>query len=55
MADLSVERGLVRSGVIGVGHAEQIQQSALEPAQLGREDHGWLLLNLERVTLHVIE
>ena len=41
--------------MIGVGHAKQAQEPALELAQLGREDHGRPRPNPERVALHVVE
>ena len=45
----------VESSVIDIGHAQQPQEPALEPAQLGREDHRRSPPYSERVTLHVLK
>ena len=55
MSHLSAELRPVASGVIDIGHAEQTQEPALEPAQLGPEDHGRSSPDSEQVTLHVVE
>jgi hypothetical protein len=55
VSHLSVELQPVESGVIDIGHAEQTQEPALEPAQLGPEDHGRSSPGSERVPLHVVE
>jgi hypothetical protein len=52
---LSVELRPVESSVIDIGHAQRPQEPALEPAQLGREDHRRSPPYSERVTLHVLK
>ena len=47
--------GESRQGVIDTCHAQELQDAALELAQLGHEDNRRSLAHSQRMTLHVLE